>query len=463
MAVDIVPELLSEIEDDFNARYVSDQTIKSISDLVVEGKATYVDANEYAIRTGEILANVFKQHISSDILPNGRMYYNIADRMLNPTLGNNHELISDVVAQIQTELNHAEGIGIKGLKAPLNTDRIKGLIDRISSEEDYDKVSWLLDEPVINFSQNVVDDTIKTNAEFHAQSGLRPTIIRTAESGACKWCKEVAGKYQYPDVPEDVWRRHERCRCTLEYDPGDNTRRNVWTKQARTIAAEEAIEERKQFAAKDETNIVKKWALQSGVDINVPKKLKAQRSEDEIIAHIGGGDRTIGSCSSVAFAYAGNRAGFDVADFRGGESANMFATQGIIESIAKYDGVVSYIEKSSNDFTAINKLLPNVKEGKEYYLSIASHAAIIRKYGAGYQYLELQSSIDNGFKPLTTQSLRNRFSAKKSRTLYGQKLEWPAVLIDVESLAKSKDFQDILAFINTDLDKQKKGVGGRVR
>lgn len=29
-----------------------------------------------------------------------------------------------------------------------------------------------------------------------------------------------SGKTTYPDVAKDVYRRHENCRCTVEYDPG---------------------------------------------------------------------------------------------------------------------------------------------------------------------------------------------------------------------------------------------------
>jgi hypothetical protein len=219
MAVDIVPELLERIQKDFNTSFTSDPTIKRIGEMIANGTATYADANNYAIKTGEILANAFKRHISGDILPDGRMYFNIADRILNPTLGNNHELIAKASAQIQTALNHAAGMGIKGLEAPLNTNRVTGLINRISREENFDAVSWLLDEPVINFSQSIVNDTVKINADFHAQSGLMPTIIRIANSDACEWCQEVAKEYKYPNVPADVWRRHERCKCAIIYAP----------------------------------------------------------------------------------------------------------------------------------------------------------------------------------------------------------------------------------------------------
>ena len=56
----------------------------------------------------------------------------------------------------------------------------------------------------------------------------------------CKRCSSLAGVYEYPDVPEDVYRRHENCRCTVEYDPGDGKKlQNVHTKK--WISKEESV------------------------------------------------------------------------------------------------------------------------------------------------------------------------------------------------------------------------------
>lgn len=227
---DIVPELLENIKKDFNKNIRQSSKLKNILELINKGNASYSDINEYAIEVGELLAKTFSQFLKPDTLPDGRMYFNIAERILNDTLSNNHALISVVTSQVQSELNAKAGFKIKGIAPTLKQDRIDGIINRVSSES-FEEVSWILGEPIVNFSQSVVDDAIKENAEFHSKSGLFPTITRTVDrANACDWCKSVAGVFKYPDVPSEVFRRHERCRCTVEYDPGDSKRKNIWTK-----------------------------------------------------------------------------------------------------------------------------------------------------------------------------------------------------------------------------------------
>lgn len=231
MVTDIVPELLENIERDFNVAFNKSEKLKEIRTMIEAGTATYQQANEYAIEVGEILANAFNKNISSEILPDGKMYYNIAERILTPTLSNNHIIVAKVSAEIQEQLNKSVGLGLKGIEPLINQQRIDSIINRVVAEEFYDDVAWILKEPVVNFTQSTVDDTIKANVDFQGESGLSPKIIRITDSDPCDWCRNLAGTYKYPDVPEDVYKRHDRCRCTVNYDPGDARKQDIWTKE----------------------------------------------------------------------------------------------------------------------------------------------------------------------------------------------------------------------------------------
>lgn len=52
---------------------------------------------------------------------------------------------------------------------------------------------------------------------FRFNAGLRVYVIRSDHSKCCAWCSKLAGKYVYPDVPKDIWRRHKRCICEITY------------------------------------------------------------------------------------------------------------------------------------------------------------------------------------------------------------------------------------------------------
>ena len=112
--------------------------------------------NELSIEVGDILAEVFQENLSSNILPDGRMYYNIAKRTVEPMMKNNYNIVIDNGVVVQELLNRAAGIGIKVQVPPVNQSRIDGIIDRLDAEEVFDDIKWILDEPV-KFTQAADD------------------------------------------------------------------------------------------------------------------------------------------------------------------------------------------------------------------------------------------------------------------------------------------------------------------
>lgn len=225
---DVSIELLEKIKELFNLNYDQSKKVESALKLLEKGRATYADAQDYAIEVGEMLADALGI-ITTDKLPNGKMYYNIAQKILEPTLTNNYTLISDYSKQVQSNLNQSANIGLKSIPSELNQDRIHGIAWKVSQSDNFDDVKWLLNDPIIQFSQSVVDDTIQSNANLHYRTGRSPVIKRKVMGHACEWCMNLAGTYSYPDVPDNVYQRHRDCRCQVTYDPKDGSRkvRNV--------------------------------------------------------------------------------------------------------------------------------------------------------------------------------------------------------------------------------------------
>lgn len=214
---DVTPELLANVEKSFNEMIKNDSKIAKILKRISDG-GNYDDANVFAQRYGELLSRALKLNISGDDLPDGKMYFNIAQKLLNPLLDGDYNAVADICETVQTTLNKSAGIGLKAIRPELNKDRIKGFLDRISNEPLFDEVAWIFGEPIVNFSQSVVDDSVKANADFQYKTGLNPQVVRTAERKCCKWCQSLEGIYTYPNVPREVFQRHEACRCNVTYD-----------------------------------------------------------------------------------------------------------------------------------------------------------------------------------------------------------------------------------------------------
>lgn len=242
--IDVLPRLLEEVKNEFELAYGESEIIRNAFATLEAKQATYKTANEFAIEIGEILSKALGASISADKLPNGKMYYNIAQRLLTDVLGRNHELVSGYASDVQKNLNDKAKIGLKVQVPELNLDRIAGIVNRFSSEENFEDVSWLLGEPIVKFTQSIIDDSIRKNAEFHYKAGLQPEIVRKSYFHCCEWCQEVQGNYKYPRVPKDVYRRHQHCRCIVDYDPKNGKTQNVWTKKWNSID-KERVERRK--------------------------------------------------------------------------------------------------------------------------------------------------------------------------------------------------------------------------
>lgn len=205
------------------------------------------------------------------------------------------------------------------------------------------------------------------------------------------------------------------------------------------------------------------------VEHRAVQALPKQLTSDEIIERLAGGDMTQGSCSSLAFAYIGNKNGLDVLDFRDGGSRRVFSMNKNIMKMLELPGVEGSITKVKKEVQGTIDVLKNLELNKEYYLATGKHAAIVRKLDTGYQYLELQSKYQNGWMPFErygsmATTLNKRFGCRKTvDKSFGYVWERTVILMDVDSFKDNEEFEQLLGYINTAVDKQRKGALGDVR
>lgn len=225
-------ELKAAIEKTFKSLLESDEQMKTLRQALKNPEATYEAAQAFASRLAELQTKAFMEHLTT--LPDGKITGSIASQVIDPAMNDGYAQVSDVCKMVQEALNESAGFGIAAQTAPVNADRIAGIVKRLSESDSFDDIKWILESPLENFYLSTVDDHIKANADFHYKAGLSPTITRRAEPKCCKWCSSIAGVYKYsPHMDRTVFRRHENCRCSVLYDPADGSRKHqdVWTKE----------------------------------------------------------------------------------------------------------------------------------------------------------------------------------------------------------------------------------------
>lgn len=262
-------------------------------------------------------------------------------------------------------------------------------------------------------------------------------------------------------LPKALEKRKKLVVDAIKADVSDSIIMRYYERYKHGVAVLEAYDRQVQNGLRTALGNMRERLKKEGISYLEVKKLDRKYSTEEIIKRLCGGDETKGSCSSLAYSYAANKNGYDVLDFRGGRSQSFFSSNMNIGEITR--NCRGIIVSEYDDFKAAKKLLKEVKEGKEYYLAIGKHAAIVRKSENGYEYLELQSSITNGFKPLTQERLKNRFGCQHQHTTQGYKFTTNSELIDIEELGKDKSFKEIMGYINTEVGKQHKGVAGSIK
>ena len=236
---DVVPELLADIESAFNAQTMADRRLATVSKRIRDGTATQIDGHAYAERLGKDASRALQEVLTAERLPDGKLYYNIATRTVIPTLENNQRLINEAATQIQKGIDAKQGIRIGSISPKFPTERINGLIDKMTADDiELDEALRWIGEPIVNNSEAFMDDFVRENAEFRYNAGLKATITRVADSKCCDWCSSLEGTFDYGSAPEDIYRRHEFCRCSVTYQ-SERTSQNVWSKRSWASTPEE--------------------------------------------------------------------------------------------------------------------------------------------------------------------------------------------------------------------------------
>ena len=257
--------MVEKIQNSFDRKISADKSINVFLEKTKSGKANLKELSLYGRALGEHLADSLLEHLNRESLPDETLYFNIANRIIDATMHNNYELVNEAGKIVQKAIDEAAGIGLNAVKAPYPEERIMQVINGLSDKTaEWETIQRRMDEPIRNISQTFVDDFIKANADFRSKSGMKTEIVRTTVNKCCDWCENLAGSYSYPaDVPDDVFKRHDDCRCTVTFKShkrseiihrgNEGQRRYVKDKYGSYVLTKEArIERAKKMAATED-------------------------------------------------------------------------------------------------------------------------------------------------------------------------------------------------------------------
>ncbi len=227
---EIYQRLRKQLDDALNA----DKRLANIAEKIKRKQATLADTAEYSEIVANHIAAVLQAAVGDIRSPLGK------ELVCRELLRDHYAAINDVLGTVQAIVDEQREIHIRPQQAAFPAERVQKVAHALEDPTvSLDIIRRRANAPVANVAKSFHDDYIKENAKFRADAGLKCWIVRTTDGKCCKWCTQVAGRYEYGTEPEDVYRRHDNCGCTTIYENG-RQRQDVWSKKTWEAPAEGA-------------------------------------------------------------------------------------------------------------------------------------------------------------------------------------------------------------------------------
>lgn len=234
MSSDIGQDILRSVKADF-AKALDDQSgrLGRLFKKIQDGKASMSEISTFSVLIGQTVSSAVEKRVTPEALPNGTLYFNIAQTVLQGILKDSHELINLAASSVQEKLDAQQGLHIRAVKPEYPEERVKsiaGAASTASMNSNGEKEQRRLTSPVENVVQSFYSDYVRENADLRSKAGLNAYIVRRTSGKCCAWCADLAGRYRYEDAPPDVYARHDNCTCTVDFVT-NNYRQDVWSKR----------------------------------------------------------------------------------------------------------------------------------------------------------------------------------------------------------------------------------------
>lgn len=128
MAADIVPDLYKKIQSKFEQNIAGNRLIRSFRS---RDKHTAKEVSLYAAEIGRCASDALSSCLTPETLPNGKLYWNIAQRTIIPLLEEAYEMVMDAAEVMQRQQDEKIGIRITPIRPAFPMERTKGLIEKL--------------------------------------------------------------------------------------------------------------------------------------------------------------------------------------------------------------------------------------------------------------------------------------------------------------------------------------------
>lgn len=222
--IDIAPELYSKIDKEFKERVRKDATIKGVISKINKKRATQQDITAAAERLGRHASTALKTYLTADNLPEGKMYWNIAEKTIKPLMKSVYDTVNTLAMGQRRGNDIARSINIGISMGGDPEDRIRTILGLASNSKTEEELAAALDTPVKTTALDYVDDFQAENAKVRNGMGFAQYVVREYDGiglnngkEPCQWCLDRAGTWSYQDaIDNGVFERHEGCGCTIE-------------------------------------------------------------------------------------------------------------------------------------------------------------------------------------------------------------------------------------------------------
>lgn len=139
MAADIAPALYEQIQSEFEKNMKGSRLIKNFQRK--GNKASAKEVSLYAAELGNCASDAFASVLTENALPNGKLYWNIAQRTIVPLLEEVYALIMEAAETVQRQQDEAMNIRIQPIIPEFPRERVEGLINKLIDyqEDEYGK------------------------------------------------------------------------------------------------------------------------------------------------------------------------------------------------------------------------------------------------------------------------------------------------------------------------------------